>query len=179
MEDTLEKIGIVKHIELEVNTTRENFLYLLGESSDRGDTGIMSSSFEVFKASKNDYIGEWTKDGFSIRKRRRFFDVYSYLAVAKGKIEDLDDGILLKMKISSFHFLFAVYYAIITLMYLVFVLLIIFGPLRNAPWFVFPIMLIHGGLMFGLPYFLLQAATTKLTREFERDLSYLLTQQGY
>jgi len=72
METYLRKFGLLDDITLTLKTDKQTFARRLAKNVDAGDIGLFSGAFEAWEASNNDYKGQVTNNGFTIRQRKTF-----------------------------------------------------------------------------------------------------------
>lgn len=133
---------------------------------------------EAWQAGQNDYVGEVSHEGFRIRKRKTFFQANGFPnAVATGTFKETRETLTIETIIRSQTKWLLPFYAIATLLYLsIFSALgyaAISGAASSELYFLVPFLLVHAGLMFYLPYWLLKRSVAKTRRDLEREFFWI------
>lgn len=174
MNTFLRKIKLLDTLTVELEIDKNSFVSKLKEQVDKGSTGMLSDTFDVFSSSKNEYKGHVDHNGFKIKRRKRLFDMNMNVAVAEGTFSQKYETLVIKTEINSFHNMMYVFLVFIFLFYGLFIGSIFWAEGGDSlPYFVLPILLIHGLLMIGIPYLLMRRSTKKMKRELEREFFYL------
>ena len=174
MEHLLEKLKLLQYQTIKLDIHKNRFVEILKSNVDKGNASFFTSSFEAFSSSKNEYKGEVSFDGFKIRRRRKMFDVNMNFAIASGKFIQKDGQLIIETRINSFSGVFIFFYVMLILFYLGMSILELMGEFsgEDAPFIVFPMLLIHALFMFGVPYFLMRRSTNRMKYDLERDFYY-------
>ncbi|OEK04531.1 hypothetical protein [Roseivirga misakiensis] len=174
MNEFLIKLKLAQNFRTELKVSKSEFLKAFKASVDPGSTSLNAGPFDIFKASKNDYVGRINDNNFKIKKRRRFFDGNLDLAVATGKFFEKNDHLVIEAEISSFRSMFIGYGILIILFYLVLLVSFPFsGDDSNENRFMFPFLILHGLFMLGVPYILMRNSTKRMIRDLEKDFYYM------
>ncbi len=175
MKEYLERLHLVDYLQLELEMQKNKFEAKLMKQVDKGSLGIFADSFDIFSSSKNVYKGEVGNGRFRIKKRRRFFDVDSYLAIASGSYSQKDDRLIIEAEINGFSGGMIPFFIFLIVFYTVVLGIIFVGFWRGeeASVFVPLIILLHAALMIGIPYFLMKNSTKRLKRSLEKDFYYM------
>jgi hypothetical protein len=64
-----------------------------------------------------------------------------------------------------------IFYVFLVLLYSIFMIGLIFSD--KPPFFVLPLILMHGVFMFSIPYFVMRSSVKNLKYELEREFYYL------
>ncbi|MFY9243402.1 MAG: hypothetical protein WAO74_10265 [Polaribacter sp.] len=174
MKEILKKIGIIDALTIQLELDRNEFLKKLSDHTEESNLGFGSSFFEVFSSNKKEFKGSIGINDFKIRKRRKFFDRSSGLAIATGKIHQKENTTIVETEISSFKNNMYFFLGFLILIYIVVITSIIFNSDDNLPVFIIPFILLHGLLMFGIPIFMLRKSTARLKKELEKDFYFIV-----
>jgi len=71
MKKFLKRLKIIESMTTTLQASKVEFVNRLNEITDKGSTGIMSDTFDVFSKSKNNYIGQVNFKKFKIKRRNR------------------------------------------------------------------------------------------------------------
>ena len=175
MKDFLKRIKLIEHFTTEIAIPKTDFVTKFRYHVDEGSIGIFSDAFDIFSSSKNEYKGYVGFDGFKIKRRRKFFDMYTNLAVAKGTYRQDREKLIIKAEINGFSGKMIPFYLFAIVFYSIFigVFFMTDGLEGNASGFVLPFILIHAALMFGLPYIAMRKSTKRMMHELEREFYYM------
>jgi len=172
MKELLKQLKLIDYMSTTLQTSKIAFVNRLNEITDEGSTGIMSDTFDVFSSNKNEFKGQVNLDGFKIKRRRRFFDTNMNFAVATGTFAENNGQLTIDTEINGFNNFFIVFYVLLIVVYSIF----FWSFLRSdnkAGFIVVPFILLHGTLMFGMPYFMMRRSVKRLKYELEREFFYL------
>ena len=176
MKDILRKLKLIDNLTTDLEISRTEFVEKLSAITDRGDTGMFSDTFDVFSSSKNELKGQVNFEGFKLKRRRRFFDTNLNMAVASGTINEHNGHLTIESEINGFNNFFIVFYIFLIVFYSFF----IFGfgsSDNNMEFFAIPFLILHGTLMFSIPYFMMRRSVKRLKYELEREFFYLTKQK--
>jgi hypothetical protein len=175
MKNLLRKLKLIDYLQTELEIQKTDFVNRLRNQVDDGSTSSFFEAFEAFSSSKNEYKGEVSFSGFKIKRRRRFFDMNMNMAVASGTFTQKDNRLIIHTEINSFKGAMIPFYLFLIFIYAFFIIgFIVADEVKgNAPFFVFPFILVHGLLMFSIPYFIMRRSTKRLKYELEREFYYL------
>lgn len=177
METYLRKYGLIDNITLTLKTDKQTFARKLANNVDVGSIGTFSSAFEGWESSNNDYKGQVTNNGFTIRRRKTFFQTQGVsMPIINGVFKENREELIIEAEIKS-HTKFLVPALIIGLLfYLVFISIFSLSVAQGENdflWFVIPVVLIHMSLMLGLPYFIMKRGVSRAKKDLKRDLFYI------
>lgn len=172
MEKLLKRLGLIDYLAIELKISKLHFIEKLSSIVDEGSTGPFANPFEVFSSSKNEFKGQVTYEGFRIKRRRRFFGTKMDLAVAKGSFVEGNGTLKIETEIDGFNSFFLPFYIILIVVYSIF-FFNVGGPDNNDRDFVFPVMILHASIMFGLPYLIVRSSVKGLKYDIEREFYYL------
>jgi hypothetical protein len=157
--------------ELQIN--RNEFVNKLNTVVDKGSTGFLSDTFDVFSSSKNELKGQIDYYGFKIKRRRRFFDMNMNLAVAKGTFDEHNGVLKIETEINGFSGFFIPFYIILIIVYSLIIFATANSTNNSNGFFIFPFLILHATFMFGIPYFIMRRSVKGLKYELEREFFYL------
>jgi hypothetical protein len=172
MRDFLIKLKLIDFLTTTLPTDRTTFVKRLSLITDEGNTGMFSNTFDAFSSSKNEFKGQVNSGGFKLKKRRRFFDTNMNMAIAQGTLTEKNDQLTVETEINGFNNFFIVAYVFLIIIYS----LIIYDVSRsdnNGDFIAIPFLILHGSLMFLMPYFMMRRSVKKLKYELEREFFYL------
>lgn len=175
MKTFLTNIKLVDYLQTELEIPKREFVKKLKANVDKGSTSIFFSSFDMFSTSKKEYKGEVNESGFKIKRKRKFFDMNFNLAVAKGKITQEGDHLIINTEINGFNNMMIPFYILCILAYGVLIPVSIFANNIDRPVFDFflPFILVHATFMMGIPYFVMRRSTSRLKYDLEREFYFL------
>ena len=176
MKEFLERVKLSDHLTTELQILKSKFVKELKNHVDEGETGIFSSSFDMFSSSKNEYKGKVNNEGFKIKRKRRFFDMNLNMAVASGKYEQKGEILMIETEINGFNTMMILFYVFCIFIYSVLIIGFVTADEigGNMPRvFALPFILFHAALVMGIPYFMMRQSTQRLKRELEREFYYL------
>jgi hypothetical protein len=172
MKALLRKLQLIDYLTTNLRMDKTNFVQRLSSITDEGSTGMFSDTFDAFSSSKNEFKGQVNYDGFKLKRRRRFFDTNINTAVANGTLSENNGQLIVETEINGFNNFFIAFYIFLIIFYSIFV----FGVTSSADnieFFAIPFFLLHGTLMFSIPYFMMRRSVKRLKYELEREFFYL------
>lgn len=172
MENLLKKLKLIENTTTTLQLSKVEFIKKLNEITEPGDTGFLSSSFDIFSSSKKEFKGIVNYDSFKIKRRRRLFDSNANIAVANGTVIEKNGELIIDTQINAFNNFFIAFYIFLIIFYSIFFSVFLFSDM-NTSFIAIPFLLFHATLMFGLPYFMMRRSVKKLKYELERDFFYL------
>lgn len=177
METYLRKFGLLDDITLTLKTDKQTFARRLAKNVDAGDIGLFSGAFEAWEASNNDYKGQVTNNGFTIRQRKTFLQAQGIsMPTIRGTFKEEREDLIIEAEIKP-HTKFFIPVLIIGLaFYVIFILafaLSVTSDENGALVFIIPVILFHMCLMLGIPYFLMKRGVTRTKKNLKRDFFYI------
>ncbi len=172
MKDFLKRLKLIDNMTITLPISKLIFVNRLSEITDEGGTGAMSDTFDVFSSSKNEFKGQVNFDGFKIKRRRRFFDTNMNFAVANGTFVENNEQLTIETEINGFNNFLIVFYVLLIGFYL-FLFFIVSMSGDSTDFIVIPFLLLHGTLMFVMPYLMMRRGVERLKYELEREFFYL------
>lgn len=175
MSELLKKLKLKDSFEIEIPIEQDLFVERLTSIVDKGDTSIFSNISDVFSSSKNDYRGMVSNNSFSLKRKRKMFDMNINFAVAKGEFKQEIDQLKIKTDINAFNGPLKVFFFIIPVFYCVFLSAFFFSSNKTESiQFVFvPFIIVHASFMLGIPYMMMRKSVGKMKKELERELYFL------
>lgn len=175
MKQFLERIGLVDYLTTELEMTKNDFVSRLSKHVDKGSTSAFADSFDVFSSSKNEYKGYVGYDDFKIKRRRKFFDSASSLAVAQGTYRQMNDKLVIQTKINGFSKMFIPLFILFAIFYvgIIIAILVSGNSDESPPFFMVPFILLHGVFMLLIPYFVMKRGVKRLKHELEREFYFM------
>lgn len=172
MKEFLKRLKLIDNMTTTLPISKVEFVNRLNEITDSSSTGMMSDTFDVFSSSKNEFKGQVNVDGFKLKRRRRFFDTNMNFAVAQGIFSIDNDQLKVETEINGFKNFFILFYVFLIIFYSIFIFGFI-GSANGVEFIAIPFILIHGTIMFGLPYFIMRRSVKRMKYELEREFFFL------
>lgn len=172
MESFLEKIGLIDHLTTKLKVKKQDFASALYYSVDIGSTSLLAGAFDAFSSSAHSYRGIVTPDSFSIRRKKRFFDMNGSYAKAEGHFYQEGDLLIIDSKITGFYQAYLPFFIIALIFYAVFIGVFLFTG-DHSSYFILPFLAFHACLMLGIPLFIMVKSVKRLKHELERDFYFL------
>ena len=169
MNNLLIKIKLIDDFTTILKISKKEFIDKLSLITEEEKTGIFSKSFSIFSSNKKEYKGQVYLDGFKIKKQRKFFDTKYNLATAEGALTEKDGLLTIKTEINGFNNFMLFFGILLIFFYSIFLSIVII----DLDLFIIPFILIHGAIIFSIPYFILKGSVRKLKYELEREFFYL------
>jgi len=177
MEDFLKRIQLIKEKQIKLPIEKAEFSKVLRQNIDEGDIGLFSGMFEAFSSSKNKYKGTISNNAFEIRKRRVLFQRNQILARVKGTFRQKNDHLVVDLTINGFSNMMIPFYVFAILFYVIFISTISFNSGAFGVFYIF--IIIHGMLMFGLPYILMRKSVTHTADDIEKELYFMTKKDDF
>ncbi|RSK45066.1 hypothetical protein [Hymenobacter rigui] len=174
MKQLLIRLGLIQYLSFRLPISAEAFYPILRHQVDIGSTQGFAMFFDILSSGSNDYVGEVRPGTFSIRRRKRFFDMSMNLATATGTYATQENGLMVTAEINGFSGVMIPFLIFALLIYSVGIGSVIFAD--GIPFFVLFFLLIHAAFMLGIPYFIMKRGTKRMAYELERDFYYLAGQ---
>lgn len=171
MQEFLRRFKLIDTMSTTLPTSKVEFVNRLNEITDEGSIGMFSDFFDVFTSSKKEYKGQVNSTGFSIKRRRKFFDTNRNFAVATGTFKEDIGQLTVETTINGFNNFFIVFYVFLLLFYSIFIFGFLFSGAKEV-LFVIPFLFLHGFFMFAIPYFIMRRSVKRLKYELEREFYF-------
>ncbi|HRG89310.1 MAG TPA: hypothetical protein PLW44_09840 [Chitinophagales bacterium] len=172
MKDILVRLKLIDTMTITLQISKDDFVGRLSEITDKESTGTMSDMFDIFSSSNNEYKGEVTYERFTIKRKRRFFDTNMNLAIAEGTFNVHNGQLTIETEINGFKYFYLLFCALLVVFYSIFFIGILNSD-DNITLIVIPIVLLHGALMFAIPYLLMKRSVQRLKYDLEREFFFL------
>lgn len=169
MRKFLERVKIIDHLVIDLDIEKNEFFRKLRNHVDIGS--IKSDFLEPFEKSNLTFKGEIWQSGFKIRKKRRFFDTSYSNAVVTGNVNQKNEKIQVNLEINGFNKVAYFFLGGLLFFFITFVFMMGFD---NFPLFILPLVLLHGLFMLGIIFFVMRSQTSKLKRDMEKELYYII-----
>jgi len=174
MKEFLKKLKLIQHLTFEIDIQRSDFVTKLRNSVDEEEIGTFSDPFEAFSSSKNEYKGQVETHKFKIKRRKKFFDMNMNFAVAEGTYKQQDENLRFEIEINGFIKMMIAFYIIVTLFYILFIGAFFMVDVEDDfPVVILPFILLHGAMMFGMPYYMMRRSASKMKHEIEREFFFI------
>ena len=173
MRDFLIKLKLIDFLTTNLPIDRTTFVQKLSLITDEGSTSMFSDNFDVFSSSKNELKGQVNYEGFKLKRRRRFFDTNMNMAIATGTLMEKNDQLIIETEINGFNNFFIVFYVLLIIFYSMFIFGFSNSSDNNVDFIAIPFLILHGTLMFSMPYFMMRRSVKKLKYELDREFFYL------
>lgn len=172
MREFLKSIGLIQTFTITLNCPKAYFLNTLREN--------VSDDFEFFESFRKGkaFKGTVSHDSFSFRFRRRndFGVNYAKFAKLKGTVRSHHDRTVVDVEVGGLHWYFVIFFGFAIITYIGVLFSIAFGDHteNNMGSWVYLFILVHAGIMIGIPYFLLRRGVNGAGREIEKELYFLV-----
>lgn len=176
MKEFLKRVKLNADLTTELEIQKSDFVNKLQQCVDDGEIGYLSCTFDVFSSSNNEFKGKVNIEGFSIKRKKRFFDMHTSIAIATGTYTQKDKMLIIDTEITGFYGIMIFFFICLILIYII--LIISFATANeiggNMPRFLaIPFILFHATLAMGIPYVIMRKSTRKLKWDMERELFYV------
>ena len=169
MRKFLERVGIIDHLVIDLDIEKNEFFRKLRNHVEIGS--VKSSFLEPFEKSNQSFKGEVWQSGFKIRRKRRFFDTNYSNAIVTGDVSQKNEKTQVNLEINGFNKVVYFFLGFLLFFFLIFVLMIGFD---NFPLLILPLILLQGLFMLGIIFFVMRSQTSKLKRDMEKELYYII-----
>ncbi len=174
MKEFLKKLKLIQYLTFEIDIQRSDFVKKLRNIVDEEEISILSDPFEAFSRSKNEYKGQVGDHKFKIKRRKKFFDMNMNFAVAEGTYQQQDENLLFEIEINGFIKMMIAFYVIVTLFYILFIGAFFTVDVdEDFSVIMLPFIILHGAMMFGMPYYLMRRSASKMRHEIEREFFFI------
>ena len=170
----LKRLGLVDHLEFVLDTDR----HALAERLSLNVENDQSDFSDLFSSSKCEYKGNVTANGFSIRRRKRWFDTSPAFCKVNGVFQDVGNNngqVRVSVEINAFSGRVRLMTILIGIFYGVAICATLGFGIFKDPKALFGLLgvVIHGFLMVGILYLVLRKSTRRMKYDIERDLFYI------
>ena len=153
-----------------LNIDKSTFLNKLRSHVDIGP--VKSSFLEAFSGGKLDFRGQVTRDGFKIRRKRRFMDYNYSNAIVIGNVIEKNDRIQVDMEINSFRS--SIYFFLGFLIFAYVFISALMLTLSEGAYIFLIVMIVHSIFMLSILYLTLRRNTSVLKKNMEKELLYIV-----
>jgi hypothetical protein len=172
MKDLLRKLKLIDNFTTSINISKIEFIEKLTAITDKGNFGMFSDTFDAFSSNKKEFKGQIDFNGFTLKRRRRFFDNNGSFAVIIGNFYENDGQLTIKAEINGFHNFFLFFYIVLIIFYTTTIISTSISE-NVTKIFIIPFCFLHGAFMFSIPYFIMKRSVKRLKYELEREFFYL------
>lgn len=174
MDQTLEKLKLKENFNFKIsNISKQEFVSRFRKEVTESDLGLFENLFEVFQGGKNDYKGKVSFDGFTIKRRRKFFDRNKFMVKVEGTYLQKENDLFINTEINAYNPFILFFFCVVIFIYIIFILAIFLSSNSEESLFFSPFLLIHAALMIGIPYIMLRKSVKNMKRDLERDFIYI------
>ena len=167
------KLGLKDEFSVELDVKQIDFATTFFHHVDQGDTLTLTGIFDIFSSSKNEYRGTVTPANFKVKRKRKLFDMNGSFAIATGEFHQKGDRLVIDTKVTGMNKLLIPILVFGLIFYGIFILTFLFVSMQsNVPFFVVPFIIVHAGIMLGIPIFLMNRSVKRLKYELERDFYF-------
>ncbi|KAB2809993.1 hypothetical protein [Phaeocystidibacter luteus] len=171
----LRRIKLVDSTTFDLPIQKSEFVHKLREQVEPGGTG-MFAPFEAFSSSEKEFKGQVEYNGFEIRRRKRLFDAKLNFALVRGTYIQKGDKLEIKADIHGFRGIMIAFYVFLVIFYTIFITASSVAASENdgVGLVFFPIILIHGAFMGGIPYLFMRRSVKNMKRDLEKEFYFLI-----
>jgi len=177
MEDFLKKIQLIQHKQIKLPIDKTAFLKAFKENVDEGEIGVFSGMFEAFSSSKNKFKGKISHSDFELRRRHVLFQRNQMFARVKGTFRQQADHVIVDLNINGFSKMMIPFYIFAILFYVYFISIIGFTSRAFDMFSVF--IVIHGILMFVIPYVVMRNGVKNVASDIEKEFFFMTRKEPY
>ena len=175
MNHFLQKLKLIEITSIELTISKADFIKKFRENVEYSNLNFTPfEGFEAFSSSRFEYKGNITDREFALKKRRKLFDTNYSFAKATGSFQESFDKLIIKTEINAFRKKMG-FFLIFILLFDILILTGVSLGSSSFPFFIFPFILLHAGLMIGIPYFVMRRSVKRLIYDLERDFHYWVT----
>ena len=172
----LDKVGLRTTLDTRLPADRSTFARALSKAVINSDLGFFADFQNLFSGGDQEFLGYVRLNTFKLRQRRRFFDGNYTFAVAEGSFTEEGDKLRVRATITGLSTGMKWSFIGIALFYGIFMAL--FLNVAELPPVVFPFLVLHGLLWFGIPYLLARRSVSRMRRHLEREFHYLISREA-
>lgn len=174
MNKTLEKLGLEEELLLKYYVQHTDFVNKFQKLTD-SDQGAFSGAFDAFSSSKAEYRGKISSIGFSVRKKKKFFDSLSAIPLISGTLASEKNGTRLLVNVCAFTGITKYISWMLAGIYVAAAIFLAFSDLTTKFGFM-PLLFLflHATLMFGIFYFILRRSVAKVAENLDRDFKIMI-----
>lgn len=174
MKAFLKKIRLVDNFTVKIETQKKDFVPKFQAHVDEGKTtGLFSNVFDILSSSENEFKGQVGYDYFEIKRKRKLFDSKASFAKALGTYRQDGEHLVIKTEVNGFSNMMIPFYVFVLIFYIFFITMFFQGGGIGGNGIAIPFVLLHGLLMFGMPYFMMRRSTKRMKAALEREFYYI------
>ena len=122
MKEFLKRIKLIENLTTELEIQKGEFVNMLKLNVDDGETGVLSGTFDAFTSSKNEYKGKVNNESFKIKRKRKFFDMSIFMAIASGTYTQKDTMLIIDTEIVGLKGIMIFFYICTIIFYSIFLI---------------------------------------------------------
>jgi len=174
MKNLLRKFHLVEYLKIELEIDESEFIKKLESQVDENQGNFL----DLFSRSKNNYKGMVFPQSFELKRKKRFSDSKSNSAIAYGTFEQVNDNLIVNVKIIAFNedALNLSIYGLLAFTLLINCILLFSKWEGHLGIYTIPFILIFDLFILGWPYLLFRNSVKRMSYELKRDL-YLMTEK--
>ena len=175
MKQFIRSLKLIEDFSTEIKIEKGAFLERFKSSVDEGNTDIFSDISDIFSSNKNQFKGHVGLDNFKIKRRRRFFDIDLNFAVAEGTYRQQGESLIIEAEINGFKYFMIPFYFLALAFYAIFFVVFISADdvTGLTAILVFPLIVVHAGLVLGIPYLMMIRSVMRMKHELEREFYFM------
>lgn len=174
MSKWLDKLGLSEELSLKYYVQTEDFVFQFQKNVDPGE-GYVSGLFDALGSTKIDYRGTVSSSNFTIRKKKKFFDSISAIALITGQIVKEKNGTRLLITISSFTGIMKFVAWLLAIVYVVAAVFITFsGLIEKYGLIPYLFLILHALVLFLILYFILRRSVSKVASNLDPDFKMMI-----
>ena len=175
MKQFIRSLELIEDFSTEIKIEKIVFLERFKSSVDEGNTDIFSDISDIFSSNKNQFKGHVGLDNFKIKRRRRFFDIDLNFAVAEGTYRQQGESLIIEAEINGFKYFMIPFYFLALAFYAIFFVVFISADdvTGLTAILVFPLIVVHAGLVLGIPYLMMIRSVMRMKHELEREFYFM------
>ena len=177
MEDLLHRFGLIDELQLSFEMEKQEFIELLEEEVEEKKLGPFSDFGDLMGGSKKAFKGELSRNGFKIRKRRKFFEPHTNTATAIGKYSQMGRNLQVDILIQGLRPEMKFVLGLFSLGLAV-GLFFLFRLSELNP-IVGLVLVIQFFLVFLIMGFVARLGVKTMKKELEREIVYLMAKSGH
>ncbi len=164
------KNNLTQEFTTELNISKSEFIKRFKEDVDDRSLDFFSEIGEHFIKSKNRLKGQIDDNGFTIKKRRKFFEHNLIFAKANGTFSSHGEKLIIHTTVTSVNRLLY-FIPVFALIYFAIAVIILGVP--KAPVLIVPFLIVHFAFMAYIFYRLTKKSVEVLKYDLEREYYYL------
>ena len=163
MNKFLQKIGLIKIFEINLNITRSEFVEKLSRLTEAGSPEMFANPLEALSSGSSEFKGIVNQEGFRIKRKKRIFKANLNLAIAEGKYAEIGRNLTITTEICGLNKFFKFICVFFFIFYLVVAIMLDLSGDANSVAFI-PFIFIHAIIVYTILYFILNFSAAKLKK---------------